>query len=83
MVKQQQEISGQIKVIPLELQLIVDEFQINSGNESENSLPLSRAIDHRIDLVPGASMPNLPHYKLSRKEVDILQAQMEKLLLEG
>lgn len=35
----------------------------------------SRTINHCIDLIPGASLPNLAHYRLSPKKVDILQKQ--------
>lgn len=46
-------------------------------------LPPHRSVDHRIDLEPGASLPNLAHHRLSPSETEILQKQVGQLPKDG
>ena len=51
--------------------------------EAPDSLPPNRAVQHFIDFIPGASLPNLPHYRLSPTQSAELQRQVEDLLRHG
>ena len=51
--------------------------------ELPETLPPDRTIQHFIDFVPGASLPNLPHYRLNPTQSAELQRQVEDLLRRG
>nr|XP_027122191.1 uncharacterized protein LOC113739146 [Coffea arabica] len=48
-----------------------------------SGLPLLRGIEHQIDFVPGASLPNRPAYKSNLEETKKLQRQVDDLLGKG
>ncbi|XP_028552635.1 uncharacterized protein LOC110101527 [Dendrobium catenatum] len=59
------------------LALIVKEKAEEAGHVE---LPPLRNIQHRIDLIPGSTIPNLPHYRLCPTEQRILQQLVDELL---
>ena len=62
---------------------IIAEFSDLTPDELPNRLPPMREIQHQIDLIPGASLPNLAHYRMSPKQHKILQDQVDELLQRG
>ncbi|KAH9780675.1 hypothetical protein KPL71_008169 [Citrus sinensis] len=53
------------------------------SNEVPNGLPPIRGIEHQIDLVPEATIPNRPAYRSNPEETKELQRQVEELLAKG
>ena len=69
--------------IPDSIQPLIKEFEVLLPEELLASLPPMRDIQHCIDLAHGASLPNLPHYKMNPQEGQILQGQVDELLSKG
>ena len=52
-------------------------------DEMSKQLPPLREVQHAIDLIPGSSLPNLPHYRMSPTENEELNRQVQQLLDNG
>ncbi|CAA6657236.1 unnamed protein product [Spirodela intermedia] len=62
---------------------ILSEYADVLLEELPRELPLLRHIQHAINLVPGASLPNLPHYRIEPAKYEELSRQVQELLDKG
>jgi hypothetical protein len=69
--------------IPTEVEEVIIEFGDLMPSKLPAQLPPRRAIDHKIELVPGARPPAQAPYRLSGPEMVELKMQLEELLEAG
>uniref|UniRef100_A0A2N9HHN4 Reverse transcriptase n=1 Tax=Fagus sylvatica TaxID=28930 RepID=A0A2N9HHN4_FAGSY len=62
---------------------LLQEFEDVFPEEMPNELPPIRGIEHQIDFVPGAAIPNRPAYRSNPEETKELQRQVEDLMSKG
>ena len=62
--------------IPSDLEDILQEFSNVFPDENPKGLPPVRGIEHKIDFVPGASLPNRPAYRTNPVETKEIQRQI-------
>ena len=78
------ELHGEIREEqPEEVRLVLQEFKNVFPEKLLDHLPPMRDIQHAIDFVPWATLPNLPHYRTSPAEHAELQRQVEEILRKG
>ena len=66
-----------------ELHILLEEFSDLFWEQLPNGRPPKRSVEFEINMVEAAVPPNKPPYRLSPKEHDELQAQIDDLLAQG
>ena len=66
--------------MPIELKIILEEFKDVFPEELPPGLPPIRGIEHQIDLIPGAQLPNKAAYRSNPEETKEMQKQIEELM---
>lgn len=72
-----------IETIPQEVHVILTEFSYLTHEELPYVLPPIRSIQHVVDLVPRATLPNMVVCRISPVEHQELHNQVQKLLDKG
>lgn len=65
------------------IQMLLQEFKDVFPEEAPQGLPPIRGIEHQIDFIPGASLPNKPAYRTNPVETKELQQQVTELMEKG
>ena len=65
------------------LQDLLSQYEDMMSDILLDGLPPVRGIEHRIDFIPGASLPNRAAYRASPTECQELQRKVEELLAKG
>jgi hypothetical protein len=69
--------------LPSSIASLLQEYGDVFPEETPHGLPPIRGIEHQIDFVPGATIPNRPAYRSNPEETNELKRQVSELLEKG
>ena len=76
-------ISTNNKTIDHDIELLLSKYKDVFPDDLPIGLPPSRSIDHKIDIIPGSSIPSLSTYRMSPTELDELKKHLNDLVSHG
>jgi hypothetical protein len=74
---------GKMSFVSPEIQPLLNEFKDIVGDDLPSGLPPLRSISHKIDLIPGSSLPNKYPYLMTPIESEEVNRQVQKMLDRG
>ena len=75
--------TNDLSTIPPSLMFVLKDFKDVFPNELPPGLPPLRGIEHRIDLIPGAPLPDRAAYRTNPEETKEIERQIQDLLSKG
>jgi hypothetical protein len=75
--------ANDITSLPSVISHLLQDFKDVFPEETPTGLPPLRGIEHQIDLIPGAALPNRPPYRTNPEETKEIQRQVQALLDKG
>ncbi|KAL4376552.1 hypothetical protein GQ457_02G026320 [Hibiscus cannabinus] len=69
--------------LPAAISSLLQDYKDVFPDETPKGLPPLRGIEHQIDFIPGATIPNIPAYQSNPEETKELQKQIFELLDKG
>ena len=69
--------------LPRSIANLLQEYQDVFPEDVPSGLPPLRGIEHQIDLIPGAALPNRPPYRSNPEETKEMERQVGELLGKG
>lgn len=69
--------------LPMEISQVLEEFKDVMPPSLPKELPPKREVDHKIELVPGATPPSAVPYRMAPPELEELRRQLKELLDAG
>jgi len=69
--------------LPIGMEEVLKEFLDVFSKDTPHGLSSLRGIEHQIDFILGASLPNKPTYRSNPEETKEIQRQVESLMKKG